>query len=133
MTHAFLLLSYCMIFIPTAERAIYAEMLIKEAKAEMEIHPITIETKINLLFDLKSYKTFSCVLLTESFFFISSKKENSCFIYLIQSKFLAHLFNHIFKVDIYFSIKTRIFNTWIDSSSLNIFSSSLPHCHIHWI
>ena len=38
--------SYCTIFNPTTELVIPIEILIKEAKVEIEIHPVTGETKI---------------------------------------------------------------------------------------
>ena len=85
------------IFNPIAELVILIEIPTK-AKAETEIHPVSVEVKIKCLIEFRVQQTFLCFLFINSFCSISS-----CFIYIFQSKFLAYVFfKHVFKVIIYF-------------------------------
>ena len=58
------------IFNPIAELVIHIEILIKEAKSELEIHPVIAETKIRK-FSIQFRVYF---LLINTFCFISSRK-----------------------------------------------------------
>ena len=60
------------IFIPIAETRIPIGMPIKEANAEMETHPVIVEIKRSVQYNLELYKSFCAFLLINSFWFISS-------------------------------------------------------------
>ena len=95
------------------------EIPTKEAKSEIETHPVTV------------------VLITDYFTFIlSSFKCFFCFIYFFQSKFLTYVFFNLIYLSNnytffwYSSIlltKLTIFTISVDSFSLNILLCLLPH------
>ena len=62
-------------FIATAELAVPMWIQTKEATAEIEVHPVTADAKISKCsIQLKILQTFLCILLINSFWFISSIK-----------------------------------------------------------
>ena len=75
-------------FNPIGELLIPIGIPIKEAKAEIEIHAVLVETKIR-----KFQYTFLCFLLISSFYFF--REIISFFIYNIQSRFWTHVFRVI--------------------------------------
>ena len=67
---------------PIAELVIAIGILIKEAKAEIEIYPVTVEAKIRKMFNIiQTVQTFLSFLLINSFCCISSRK---LFLVLVQ-------------------------------------------------
>ena len=55
------------IFIVIAELVIPTEIPTKEARAEIEIHPVIVEASINAQYNLKSYKPFCAFYLLIQF------------------------------------------------------------------
>ena len=111
------------ISIVIAELAIPTGIPTKDATAEIETHPITVEAR----YDLKPYKHF-CAFYLLVHFALFFHDTISSFIYFFRSKFLTYIFVcHNFWYCSIILIKTKIFNILIDSFSLNICSSLLPH------
>ena len=73
--------SYCTQFHPTAELTMPVGIPTKEAKAEIETHPVTAKMKISAQCNSKPYKTFLYFLLINSFW-----------LFLQRNNFLFHLY-----------------------------------------
>ena len=90
-----------------AELVIPIETPTKEAKAEMEIHPVIAEPKKeSVQCNLELYKPF-CVFYSSIHFDLFLQLNNliSCCIYIFQSRLLTYVFFcHVFKVIIYFQL-----------------------------
>ena len=84
------------IFNPITELVIPTGIPAKEAKAQIEIHPVIAEAKNQ--YNLELYKLF-CAFYS-SIHFALFLRVNYFLVYIFQSKFLTH----IFKVIIYFQL-----------------------------
>ena len=87
-TYIFLIIAtIAQIFNPIVELVILIEIL-KEAKAEIETHPVIAETKIRVQYNLESYKHFYAYYLSihfSLFFWVYV-------FYIFQSRFLTYAF-----------------------------------------
>ena len=110
--------SYCTSFNPIVELVIFIRIASKEAKAEMELHPVPAEAYISKCSIWFKVVQIFFMLLTHQFTLLHLfTKTIFCLCFLqpcFQSKYVLQ-------------VKPRIFNISIDCSALNRFSTLFSH------